>query len=78
MSVNPEEGKEVWIQPVLEGMSEREILEGYTPEQLVDYKGFLLEKYSDLERQVHLVNDILDGYGYTRKVDEDNIVLGEN
>lgn len=54
---------EVWIQPVLEGMSERDILEGYTPEQLVDYKGFLLEKYSDLEKQVHLVNDILGGYG---------------
>lgn len=54
---------EVWIQPVLEGMTEREILEGYTPEQLVDYKGFLLEKYSELERTVHLVNDILGGYG---------------
>jgi len=54
---------EVWVQPVLEGMSEREILEGYTPEQLKDYKGFLLDKYSDLERTVHLVNDILGGYG---------------
>lgn len=75
---SPQEA-EVWVQPVLEGMSEREILEGYTPEQLVDYKGFLLEKYSDLERQVHLVNDILDGYGYTRNVgDDNNIVLGEN
>ena len=50
-------------QEVLPGMTEREILEGYTPEQLVDYKSFLLEKYSDLERQVHLVNDILGGYG---------------
>lgn len=67
---SPAEEREVWVQPVLEGMSEREILEGYSPEQLVDYKGFLLEKYSDLERQVHLVNDILDGYGYTRKEDE--------
>lgn len=54
---------EVWVQPALEGMSERDILEGYTPEQLVDYKGFLLEKYSELERTVHLVNDILGGYG---------------
>ena len=50
-------------QEVLPGMTEREILEGYSPEQLRDYKGFLLEKYSDLERQVHLVNDILGGYG---------------
>ncbi len=71
--------REVWVQPVLEGMSEREILEGYSPEQLVDYKGFLLEKYSDLERQVHLVNDILDGYGYSRKPgDNESIILGEN
>ncbi len=69
--------QESWVQPVLEGMSEREILEGYTPEQLVDYKSFLLEKYSDLERQVHLVNDILDGYGVEQE-ESTNIVLGEN
>ena len=50
-------------QEVLPGMTEREILEGYTPEQLLDYKGFLLDKYSELERTVHLVNDILGGYG---------------
>ena len=62
--------QEQWVQPALEGMSERDILEGYSPEQLVEYKGFLLERYSDLERQVHLVNDILYGYGYTRKEDE--------
>lgn len=61
------ERKETWIQPALEGMSEREILEVYSPEQLIDYKGFLLEKYSDLERQVHLVNDILDGYGVVQE-----------
>lgn len=77
MAASPQE-REVWVQPVLEGMSERDILEGYNPEQLVEYKSFLLEKYSDLERQVHLVNDILDGYGYTRNVGDDNIVLGEN
>jgi len=70
------ETRESWIQPALEGMSEREILEGFSPDQLVEYKGFLLEKYSDLERQVHLVNDILDGYGYEEK--SDNVVLGEN
>ena len=71
MSVSAER-QESWVQPVLEGMSEREILEGYTPEQLRDYKGFLLEKYSDLERQVHLVNDILDGYGESEEI-PDNI-----
>lgn len=72
------EGKEVYLQPVLPGMSERDILEGYSPEQLVDYKGFLLEKYSDIERQVNLVNSVLDGYGATRLVDEDTVILGEN
>ena len=72
---SPERQQEVWVQPVLEGMTEREILEGFNPEQLVEYKGFLLEKYSDLERQVHLVNDILGGYGYE---ENENIVLGEN
>lgn len=54
---------EVWKQPALEGMTEREVLEWYTPEQLKDYKEFLLDKYSELERTVHLVNDILGGYG---------------
>ena len=54
---------EVWLQPVLEGMTERDILEGFNPEQLQEYKCFLLEKYSDIERTVHLVNDILGGYG---------------
>ena len=68
--------REVWVQPVLEGMSEREILEGFNPEQLLEYRGFLLEKYSDLERAIHLTNDVLDGYGVS--YGEDNIILGEN
>ena len=55
------------------------VVQLFTPEQLVDYKGFLLEKYSDLERQVRLVNDILDGYGVNRVPDfTDNIIPGEN
>lgn len=76
MSANPAENREVWIQPTLEGMSEREILEGFNPEQLLEYRGFLLERYSDLERAIHLTNDVLDGYGVS--YGEDNIVLGEN
>lgn len=63
-------------QEVLPGMTEREILEGLNPEQLLDYRGFLLEKYSDLERQIHLTNDVLDGYGVS--YGEDNIILWEN
>ncbi len=79
MVSNAAQEREVWVQPVLEGMSERDILEGYSPEQLLDYKSFLLDKYSDLERQVHLVNDILDGYGHVGETTEgDNVILGEN
>lgn len=38
---------------------ELEVLRGLTPEDLLDYKRFLLDKYSDIETQVHLVNDVL-------------------
>lgn len=58
-----EKSMEFSPQEVLPGMSERELLEGMKPAELLDYKAFLLERYSDLERQVHLVNDVLDGYG---------------
>lgn len=76
MSSSAEQEREVWIQPVLEGMSEREILEGFNPQQLLEYRGFLLEKYSDLEKAIHLTNDVLDGYGV--QYGEDNVILGEN
>ena len=71
------ERKETWIQTVPEGMSELDILEGYNQEQLLDYKSFLLEKYSDIERNINLVNYILEGYGYDYS-EEDNVVLGES
>ena len=71
------ERKETWIQTVPEGMSELDILEGYNQEQLLDYKSFLLEKYSDIERNINLVNYILDGYGHDYS-EEDNVVLGES
>jgi hypothetical protein len=70
------ESSERYVQPVLPGMSEREILEGFNPEQLLEYRGFLLERYSELERAIHLTNDVLDGYGV--EYQGDNIVLGEN
>lgn len=65
-----------YLQPVLPGMTEREILEGFKPDDLLEYRGFLLEKYSDLERAIHEVNGVLDGYGVS--YGEDNVVLGEN
>lgn len=60
----------------IEGMSERDLLEGLSPEQLVDYKSFLLERYSDIEKRIHLVNDVLTGYGYTLLEDDtpDNVI----
>lgn len=61
-------------QETLPGMSERDLLEGMSPAELVEYKTFLLERYSDLERQVHLVNDVLDGYGYTEQEELPNII----
>lgn len=67
---------ERYVQPVLPGMSEREILEGFNSEQLLEYRGFLLDKYSALERAIHLTNDVLDGYGV--EYQGDNIVLGDN
>lgn len=38
---------------------ELEVLRSLTPEELLDYKRFLLDKYSEIETQVHLVNDVL-------------------
>ena len=38
---------------------ELEVLRSLTPEDLLDYKRFLLDKYSEIETQVHLVNDVL-------------------
>ena len=56
------------LQEVLPGMTERDILEGYTPEQLKDYKEHLLDKYNAVEQEIHLVNDVLDGYGYEEDI----------
>lgn len=70
------ESSERYVQPVLPGMSEREILEGFNPEQLLEYRGFLLERCSELERAIHPTNDVLDGYGV--EYQGDNVVLGEN
>lgn len=61
-----EEEQVTYVQDEL--LTEREVLEGYTPEELVAYKSFLLTKLSYLEKEVHLINDVLDGYGYTRNM----------
>lgn len=69
-------------QPHFEGMSRREILESQDPATLVALKAQMLEQLSDLERDIHLVNDVIDGYGVigfpTAYAGENpNIVLGE-
>ena len=51
----------------MEGLfSKRELLEAQEPAFLNAHKAELLRRLSDLESEVHLVNDVLDGYGYTR------------
>lgn len=46
--------------------SKRELLERQTPSVLTAHKTELLRRLSDLESEVHLVNDVLDGYGHSR------------
>lgn len=52
---------EVIEQPAL--IEVREILEGMSPEQLIEEKDRLLAEMSDREALVHQINDVLDGYG---------------
>ena len=54
-------------QPAL--IEKREVLEGQSIEVLLGYKALQLEKLSELESNVHLINDVLDGMGY---VEEDS------
>lgn len=58
-------------QPHIEGMSRRNILEQQDPAVLSALKAEMLNRLSDLERDVHLVNDVIDSYGRN-----DNIELG--
>lgn len=55
---------------VLQGLSKREILEAQPVEVLLEMKREALERLSDLEGFVHLVNDVLDGNGYSRFEEE--------
>lgn len=40
-----------------------ERLKNLTIEELIDYKKFLLEDYNKIEKNIHIVNTILDEYG---------------
>lgn len=42
--------------------SKRELLEQQSPEYLQEYRENLLEQYSEIEKEIHLVNDVLDKY----------------
>lgn len=55
---------------VLPGLDKRAILEAQPVEVLLDMKREALERLSDLEGFVHLVNDVLDGNGYSRFEEE--------
>lgn len=69
-------------QLTLPGMSHRELLEAQEPAVLKALKNELLGKISDYETAVHLINDVLDGYGveeeYTEYDHEVNIIRGDN
>ena len=62
-----------YSQPHLEGMSQLEVLEMQEPALLIEYKKDLLEKYSDIEAEINLVNDVLDGYGVDANTDYDDV-----
>ena len=40
-----------------------ERLKNLTIEELIDYKKFLLEDYNKIDKNIHIVNTILDEYG---------------
>lgn len=78
---------ERYNQPHFEGLSRREVLEMQEPAVLIELRATMLNTYSDLERDIHLVNDVLAGYGVEDEVtqyfdpsleDGENYVRGEN
>lgn len=48
---------------LLPELSDNERLKQLSPIELLSYKSFLLDKYSQIETQVHLVNNILSLHG---------------
>ena len=55
-----------WNTTMSELFSKRELLEGQESVTLHRYREMLLDKMSDLEIEIHLVNDVLEnGYGVT-------------
>lgn len=44
-------------------LTEREVLERMTPEQIVDFILQNGEKVGEIERHMNLASDVLDGYG---------------
>lgn len=51
-------------------ISRREVLESQAPEHLLALKERKLAQLSDLEADIHLINDVLDAYGVTRAATE--------
>lgn len=55
---------EKYIQGELEGLSERELLESMTQDQIVDYILHMGRNVSDLEKKMNLASEVLEGvYG---------------
>ena len=47
-------------------ISKREVYEAQKPEVLIAHRAKLLGKLSLIESEIFLLNDVIDGYGYTR------------
>ena len=45
-----------------------DMLEGMSPEDLLDLKAYTLTRVSDGESLVNRINNVLDGYGYSRSL----------
>lgn len=52
-------------QPAL--IEKREVLEAQPVQVLLGYKALQLEKLSEIESNVHLINDVLDGMGHVEE-----------
>lgn len=57
---------EKYEEPTLPGLSERETLEGFSPQQITDYIVHMGSQVTELETKMNLASEVLEGtYGVT-------------
>lgn len=59
----PNTERQEFLQPHIEGMSRRDMLELQDPMELLRLRDQMLDTLSNLEHEIHLVNDVLSGLG---------------